>query len=208
MTTDKSQNGGGDLAESALRQHQNLQEHDLADEQYAIYECDECANIMLTVRPPDEPVVCHNEPMNEITEWEMDVSPPEIRQILLDAFGLPKIGLDICLCVIDEGPSSPNEVADLLDYDRSTVSTYLNELVDIGLLQKSQLNREGGGYVNVYHSIDLDSMRRETLVGFYAWAGKAAALIEEANVTKEEYMDEDYSEGLQDIFWEQFRDEA
>jgi predicted transcriptional regulator len=102
----------------------------------------------------------------------------------------------------------PADVADELGYDESTVRRYLNRLVDIGLLQKSQLNREDGGFVNVYHSIDVATMRRETLVGFYAWAGEAAVLIEEANVTKAEYLDEDYSEGLDEVFWERFERES
>jgi predicted transcriptional regulator len=139
-----------------------------------------------------------------VTEFDIDVKQPDLRQVLLDAFGLPKPGLDICLCVIGEGPVSPGDVAERLDYDDSTVRRYLNKLVEMGLLQKSQLNREAGGYVNVYHSIDLAEMRRETLVGFYAWAGEAAALIEAANLTKAEYLDEDQADGLQEIFWEEF----
>ncbi len=69
-------------------------------------------------------------------------------------------------------------------------SRYLNELVNIGLLEKSQLNRENGGVVNVYYSIDIERMHRETLVGFFVWAGEAASLIEEAHITKEMYLTE------------------
>jgi predicted transcriptional regulator len=176
----------------------------LTDRQYGIYQCNDCSNVALTLRDCDGGMTCHGEPMEEVTEIGMDVRPPDIKQVLLDAFGLPKPGLDICLCVIGEGAVPPSEVAEKLGYDETTVRRYLNQLVEIGLLQKSQLNREGGGIVNVYHSIDLDEMRRDTLIGFYAWAGEAAALIEEANLTKEDYLDEDYSEGLNDVFWERF----
>jgi predicted transcriptional regulator len=110
------------------------------------------------------------------------------------------------LSELHEEPAPPSELADRLDYDESTVRTYLNELVDFGLLEKSQLNRESGGYVNVYHSIDLDEMREETLVGFYAWAGEAASLIDEANLTKEDYRDAEFEGGLNEVFWERFRD--
>lgn len=193
---------------NGVRQHLEPQQFDLSEQRYSIYECTECGAIVLGVRPTEERLTCHGTPMTEITEWEMDIEPPDIRQVLLDAFGLPKAGLDICLCVIGEGPLSPGEVAEILDYDRSTITRYLNDLVAIGLLEKSQLNRESGGYVNVYHSIDLGKMRRETLVGFYVWAGEAATLIEEANVTKEEYLEEDFSEGLQEIFWDEFRSDS
>ncbi|MFB6297248.1 MAG: helix-turn-helix domain-containing protein [Salinirussus sp.] len=197
-----------DQGESVLREYSD-EEFDLSDQRYSIYECTQCDNVVLTVSESADRMTCHGQPMEEITEWEMEVQAPDIREVLLNAFGLPKVGLDICLCVIGEGPLSPAQVADILDYDQSTVSRYLNELSDIGLLQKSQLNREGGGFVNVYHSIDIETMRRETLVGFYVWAGEAASLIEEANVTKEEYLEgEDHSEGLQAIFWEQFSDDG
>jgi predicted transcriptional regulator len=145
--------------------------------------------------------------MECVTDVDMTVEAPDVKQVLLQAFGLPKAGLDICLCVIGEGPLSANEVADTLDYDRSTVTRYLNTLVDLGLLERSELNREGGGVVNVYHSVDLERMRRETLIGFYVWAGEAATLIEEANMTKEEYLAENPDRELPDVFWESFSEE-
>jgi predicted transcriptional regulator len=180
---------------------------ELRDREYAVYRCIDCANVVLTMQDADGGMTCHDEPMERVTECKLDIKPPDIRQVLLDAFGLPKPGLDICLCVIGEGPISPGELADTLDYSESTIRTYLNELVDFGLLQKSQLNRESGGFVNVYHSIDLDEMREETLIGFYAWAGEAASLIDEANVTKEQYRDAEYDDGLNEVFWERFREE-
>jgi predicted transcriptional regulator len=179
---------------------------DLRDREYGIYRCQDCRNVVLTMHDCDGGMTCHDKPMERVTETRLDVKPPDIREVLLDAFGLPKPGLDICLCVIGEGPLPPSELADQLDYDEGTVRTYLNELVEFGLLEKSQLNRESGGFVNVYHSIDLDEMREETLVGFYAWAGEAAGLIEEANITKEEYKDAESDVGLNEVFWEQFRD--
>jgi predicted transcriptional regulator len=181
---------------------------DLGDREYAIYSCTDCANVVLTMQDCDGGMTCHDEPMERVTECTLDIRPPDIRQVLLDAFGLPKPGLNICLCVIGEGPLTPAELADHLDYSESTIRTYLNELVEFGLLEKSQLNRESGGFVNVYHSIDLDEMREETLVGFYAWAGEAASLIEQANLTKEDYRDAEYEDGLTEVFWEQFRDDA
>lgn len=177
---------------------------DLRERPYGIYECHDCANVVLTMQECDGNMVCHGEPMQLVTDYAMEVNPPDLTEVLLDAFGLPKSGLDICLCVIGEGPVSAGQVAEKLDYDESTVRTYLSKLVDVGLLQKSQLNREAGGFVNVYHSIDLEEMRTESLVGFYVWAGEAAALIEQANLTKEDYLEANEAGELQDVFWERF----
>ncbi|WP_135665643.1 helix-turn-helix domain-containing protein [Halorhabdus rudnickae] len=176
---------------------------------YDIYECtvSECDNVVLVVGSDDPPMSCHEQPMEQVTDLEMSVKPPDVKQVLLQAFGLPKAGLDICLCVIGEGPLSANEIAEELGYDRSTVTRYLNKLVELGLLRRSELNREGGGVVNVYHPVDLERMRRETLIGFYVWAGEAASLIEEANLTKKEYLEANPGRELPDIFWESFSDE-
>ncbi|MFC6953617.1 helix-turn-helix domain-containing protein [Halorubellus litoreus] len=176
--------------------------YDPENSQYNLYECSDCDNVVLTIGRDEPPMSCHDEPMERITDIEMRVKQPDVKQVLLEAFGLPKAGLDICLCVIGDGPLSANEVAETLGYDRSTVTRYLNKLVELGLLQRSELNREQGGVVNVYHSIDLEQMRRDTLIGFYVWAGEAAELIEDANLTKRDYLEENPDQDLPDVFWD------
>lgn len=197
--TSSDRAGTGQADEDGAVQH-----IDLTAQPYGIYQCRDCRNVVLTLRDCGDKMTCHGDPMEPVREAPMDVKPPDIREVLLSAFGLPKRGLDICLCVIGEGPLSPAEVADRLEYDENTIRTYLNKLVDLGLLTRSQLNREGGGFVNVYHSVDLDRMRRETLMGFYVWAGEAASLIEEANITKREYLEENPDRELPDVFWASF----
>lgn len=181
--------------------------YDPASSRYDLYECPDCDNIVLALGRDEPPMSCHDRPMERVTDVEMSVQPPEVEQVLLQAFGIPKAGLDICLCVIGEGPLSASEVAQSLGYDRSTVTRYLNTLVELGLLRRTELNREEGGVVNAYHSVDLERMRRETLIGFYVWAGEAAALIEDANVSKRDYLEENPDRELPDVFWDSFRDD-
>jgi predicted transcriptional regulator len=193
--------------QSQSEEHVEEIQYDSSSNRYDVYECPDCDNVVLVVGRDDPPMSCHDEPMERVTELEMDVKPPDVKQVLLDAFGLPKAGLDICLCVIGEGPLSANEVAEKLGYDRSTVTRYLNKLVDLGLLQQSEMNLEGGGVVNAYHSVDLERMRRETLIGFYVWAGEAATLIEDANLKKQDYLEANPDRELPDLFWESFPDQ-
>jgi predicted transcriptional regulator len=181
--------------------------YDPENSQYNVFECPDCDNVVLALGRDEPPMSCHDEPMERVTDVEMRVKQPDVKQVLLEAFGLPKAGLDICLCVIGDGPLSANEVAESLGYDRSTVTRYLNKLVELGLLQRSELNREQGGVVNVYHSIDLEQMRRDTLIGFYVWAGEAAELIEDANLTKRDYLEENPDRDLPDVFWDSVTEE-
>ncbi|QCC47945.1 MarR family transcriptional regulator [Halobellus limi] len=196
----------GNDADESTEDAEEVQ-YDPTSSRYDLYECPDCDNVVLALGRDEPPMACHGNPMERVTDVEMSVKPPDVKQVLLQAFGLPKAGLDICLCVIGEGPLSAREVADSLGYDRSTITRYLNKLVDLGLLRRSELNREGGGIVNVYHSVDLERMRRETLIGFYIWAGEAAALIEDANVTKQDYLEENPDRELPDVFWDSFRDD-
>jgi len=179
----------------------------LSDRPYDVYGCQTCDNVILSLHGCGEGMTCHDEEMVPVTDAKMEIQPPNLRDVLLNVFGLPKVGLDICLCVIDDGPLSPDEVAQQLGYDESTIRRYLNQLTDIGLLRKMQLNREDGGFVNVYQPIDLEEMRRESLIGFYLWAGEAATLIEDANLTKEDYVDGSFEGDLNEVFWESFQGE-
>jgi len=205
--SEKSTDGTDEQSESPFVQ-QAESEVVIADRDYEVYCCQNCENVILTLYECGGGMTCHGDQMVPVKEAQMDIKPPNLRDVLLDVFGLPKVGLDICLCVIDQGPLAPEGVAEQLGYDESTIRRYLNQLTDIGLLVKSQLNREDGGFVNVYRPIDVEEMRRESLIGFYLWAGEAASLIEEANLTKEDYLDSSYEGDLNEVFWESFQNES
>lgn len=177
----------------------------LSERPYDVYGCQTCDNVILSLHECGDGMTCHGDEMVPVREAKMEIEPPKLREVLLNVFGLPKVGLDICLCVIDEGPLAPREVAEQLGYDESTIRRYLNQLTEIGLLTKTQLNREDGGFVNVYQPIDLEEMRQESLIGFYLWAGEAATLIEDANLTKENYVDGSHEGDLNEVFWESFQ---
>jgi len=40
------------------------------------------------------------------------------------------------------------------------------------------------------------------LIGFYAWAGQAASMLEDANITKDEYLETGHKMDLNEVFWE------
>ncbi|WP_265112569.1 transcriptional regulator [Halosolutus halophilus] len=207
MTTDNPNED--ELVEEFESRSSRANERSIEDEFYGIYECETCPNICLTVRDPPESMSCHGESMRRVTTCSIDVQTPELESVLLEAFGLPKSGIDICMCVIDQRAASASQVADQLGYDRSTVTRYLNKRVEVGMLGRRQLNREDGGVVNVYTGLPIEDVKRETIVGFYVWAGEAAKLIEAANLQKEEQLDErsnteDDGEGM--LIWERLKE--
>jgi hypothetical protein len=67
-------------------------------------------------------------------------------------------------------------------------------------VQVSELNREDGGTVSAYYFVGLEQMRREALIGFCVWTGEAAAVIDNANITRREYLTESPDCDLSEIF--------
>lgn len=122
----------------------------LSDRPYDVYGCRTCDNAILSLHGCGEGMTCHDKELVPITEAQMDIKSPDLHDVLPNVFDLPKVGLDICLCVIDDGALSPGEVTDELGYKKSTIRRYLNQLTDIGLLRKMQLNREDGGFMILY----------------------------------------------------------
>lgn len=173
-------------------------DHDVS--RFSLVECARCDTIALVIG--EAAVSCHEAPMEPVEDVSIEVCTPELEAVLLQVFGLPKAGIDVCLCVVGEGPVSARDVATTLDYDRSTVTRYLHTLVDLELIDRAELNREGGGVVNAYHAVDLDRMRRETLVGFLRWAGEAASGIEEANRQKRVALAANGDRDPPEVFWE------
>lgn len=207
MTPDTPNNDK--LSRELESQSSKKNERSIEDEFYGIYECQTCPNICLTIRDPTETMACHGKPMRRVRTCSIDVQTPEVESVLLNAFGLPKPGIDICMCVIGQRAASASQVAKKLEYDRSTVTRYLNKLVEIGLLDRRQLNREDGGIVNVYMGLPMKDIKQESIIGFYVWAGEAAKLIEAANLRKEKQLNERVKtegEGEDVLFWDRLKE--
>ena len=173
-----------------------------------VYRCRVCENVSLSVRAPDTPMDCCGESMTTIDGRESVPQPSDVRRVLHHVFGLPKPSIDICLSVARRGATPAAEVAEELDYDKSTVIRYLNQLVEAGFLDLARLNRKAGGFVNVYTTPSVGEMRRESLVGFCLWAAQAARLIEETNRARERHVAESSYERLTSVFWEDFENGA
>ena len=122
--------------------------YDAIESPYSIFECVHCDTIILVIGRDKPPMSCHGEPVEPITESHIDIHPPVIREVLLSAFGLPKAGLGICLCVIGEGPMSANDVAEALDLE-----SVPDRLIILG-----------GGYIAVELGYYYQSMGAEVVI--------------------------------------------
>ena len=165
-----------------------------------VHECGNCGSVAFG----DVPTTCCDEPM-EAVEANPIVSP-DLKTVLREVFGISETGLDVCLCIMEDGEATAAEIAERLGIDRSTVGRQLNHLTDIGLLEKRQQLLEDGGYVHVYSPVPVEEVRKRLTVGLYAWVEGALDLVENVNREKVKALTRADGEGDGDegpsIYWD------
>lgn len=172
-------------------------------EQFAIYECRSCDNYVLSTAGESE-MTCCGGPLERADDEGATVNEPETKTLFKQVFGMTETEMDICLCVMDEGEATANEISDALGVERSVVSRYANHLVDVGFLHKSERNLREGGRVHIYTHASPEEVTRSLTLGFYRWAADATGLIEEFERKKMEQMAEAVGSEEVDasVYWE------
>ena len=171
---------------------------------YALFECQECSTMALGVLDGEAELSCHEEPMERIDSDGIAHADPDLETLLTDVYELPPMTIDVCHFIFEEGMASVIETAERFDYDRETVSTYLDGLATAGFLDSHTLDKEDGGTVTMYRARGIETTRRAELVSLLRWAGKSALVLDEANEIKAECATRDGD--LDRIFWDVYQE--
>ncbi|MCL7417193.1 MAG: helix-turn-helix domain-containing protein [Halalkalicoccus sp.] len=86
-----------------------------------------------------------------------------------------------------EAPLTVDEIADEIDRERSTAYRSVQRLLQVGFIQKEQINYEQGGYYHVYRPRDAEEIAQEMQRMLNDWYAKMGQLIGE--------FSEKYAEG-------------
>jgi predicted transcriptional regulator len=100
---------------------------------------------------------------------------------LLECFhGLKRLDKE-CFRVLVEtsDPLTVDEIADVVDRERSTAYRSVQRLLQAGLIQKQQVNYEQGGYYHVYSATDPDQIVQSMQRLLNDWYAKMGQLISE-----------------------------
>lgn len=172
---------------------------------YSLFECQECSSVVLGIHDGSAELSCHGEPMDPVDDSGIDHEDPDLDQLLTDVYGTPKMMMDMCHFVFEEGTVSVSDVAEHFGYERDTISDSLRELAGAGFLEQHSLNREDGGEVRVYSAKPVEETRRGELLGLLHWAGTSARILDEANQIKARCVERE--DGLDQIFWDVYETE-
>jgi predicted transcriptional regulator len=100
---------------------------------------------------------------------------------LLECFhGLKQLDKEIFKTLVDaEEPLTVDEIAAVVDRERSTAYRAVQRLLQAGFLQKEQVNYDQGGYYHVYKPTDPSKIADDMQRLLNDWYAKMGQLIQE-----------------------------
>ena len=153
-----------------------------------LYECDECGSV--GIGTGDGSMTCCDRAMASV-DADRTVDGPDVKRLLRDVFGLSETGVAVCLHAMDAGEVTVEEIADREDLDRSSATRTLNDLVDLGVLEKRRTLLDQGGYLYRYRSVAPESVRRRLGRELLLWTADGLALLDELHRQKLELVSDE-----------------
>lgn len=162
-----------------------------------VYSCSSCGNFGIG----DQNLSCCEDGLEPVTTPSA-ISSPTLDELLRVVFDISDTQLEVCLCVMEGGELTVQELADKIGYDRSVISRHLNHLVELNVLNKHRRLLDQGGYVYVYTPVEPEMIRHQFRVEFIRWVSQAQVLIEDLQREKVEMVVED---NISDPQWKIFQ---
>jgi predicted transcriptional regulator len=177
---------------------------DLSDEAAGAFECDTCGNVGIG----DGEIRCCGgvmEPVDRDRDEGVDPPGPSLEELLRTVFDMSDTELDICLCVMEGGDLTVEELAEQTGYDRSNVSRHLNHLADLGVVEKRRRLLRQGGHEYVYAPEDVETVRESLRRQFAVWVAGASEQLDAVRREKVEGIVEGDDDA--DSRWRVYREE-
>ncbi|UPM44226.1 helix-turn-helix domain-containing protein [Halocatena salina] len=113
--------------------------------------------------------------LNEMLRQDMDCEG------LLECFhGFRELDKEIFRILMMSGESlTVDEIAEQVDRERSTAYRAVQRLLQVGFIQKEQINYDQGGYYHVYHPTNPDKIADDMQQMLNEWYAKMGQLIQQ-----------------------------
>jgi predicted transcriptional regulator len=162
------------------------------------FECSVCGNVGLG----DEGIRCCGASMEQIPDEGFD--GPELEELLRTVFDMSDSELDICLCVMEGGDQTVEELATTTEFERSNVARHLTHLVELGVVERRRRLLKQGGHEYVYAPKDPETVRRELKERFVRWVRCGA---DELDAVRREKVEGIVDGGEEEPRWRIYREE-
>lgn len=166
------------MSDSAFSDGEVLTEEDAS---FGVHLCLACGGLGIGA---DE-MTCCDEAMETIDVHE-PVQSPELVDVLRYVYGMNDTELRICITLMEEGPMTAAEVADVMDCDSSFANRLLNHLLELGVIEKEEFLLDHGGRVAKFSHSPIPDVERRFKAELGAWMIEAYHLLEEDIVAEKE----------------------
>lgn len=153
-------------------------EHELA-----VHKCQSCGEYRLQ----STETTCCGATMTEV-DGTVPIKVPDEERLMQTVFGISETELEVCRHLMAEPEVTVEELATAVDRDRSVVTRHLNDLVELGIVEKQSRVLSEGGRINVYAHRSVDAVRRQFKLGLYTWMVDAVDVIDDLSEEKIEMM--------------------
>ncbi len=109
----------------------------------------------------------------------MEESDPSFETVMSCVFGIEAHETRTYLVLLEYPGSTIEELADVLDRDRSTINRSLSTLSDRGLARRDRRLLDGGGYVYQYTAIALPEAKAALHDALDAWTATVHGVIDD-----------------------------
>jgi len=109
----------------------------------------------------------------------MEESEPDFEEVMTCVFGIQPHETRTYLELIDHPESTAEELADVLDRDRSNVNRSLTSLIDLGLVERKRRLLDAGGYVYQYTATPLPEAQDLLHEALDTWTEQVNDVIDE-----------------------------
>jgi predicted transcriptional regulator len=163
-----------------------------------VFECPTCGNVGLG----DGDIACCGASMEPISKDGFD--GPNLEELLRSVFDMSDSELDICLCVMEGGDQTVEELAAATAFERSNVARHLTHLVELGVVERRRRLLKQGGHEYVYAPKDAEAVRRALKERFVRWVRGAA---DELDAVRREKVEGIVDGGEEEPRWRIYRED-
>ncbi len=107
-----------------------------------------------------------------------------LEDILCCVFGLKHFDVSVYFLLLNRKNLKVNEIADILNRDRSTVQRSVQNLISAGLVKRRQVNLKDGGYCYIYEAVPFDDIKKSIKTSLKKWCDEVIYWIDNIDEEK------------------------
>jgi predicted transcriptional regulator len=104
-----------------------------------------------------------------------------LESIMCCIFGIKTFDVMVYFTLLNNGALRVNDIAELLNRDRSTIQRSVQSLVNAGLVRRKQINLKEGGYYYIYEAIPFSDVKNIIKDTMEKWCSEVKEWIDGMN---------------------------